>query len=98
MVMKSLGEILKKHIPQSPVGKQINATMVVEKANQVLQQVLGMQAAKFAQAIYFKDTVIAITCLSSVMAQEIKLHEQKIIALINNGLQSKTITKIRYLA
>lgn len=97
MAMKSLGEILKKHMPQSPIGKRVEATVVVEKANQVLRELFGAEATKFAQAIYFKDKVIAITCLSSVMAQEIRLNEKKIISSINAKLGMPAIEKVRYL-
>jgi len=108
--MKSLGEILKKQMPQMPAWKQVTATLVVEKANEAIKELIGENAAKFAQAVYYKDRLIAITCLSSVMAQEIKLNEKKIIVNINNKLGGparlasegvagrQTVEKIRYLA
>lgn len=97
MSMKSLGEILKKHMGQTPVGKQVAATFVVEKTNETIRELFGVNAKKFAQAVYFKDKTIAITCLSSVMAQEIKLNEKKIVALANNKLGAQSIEKVRYL-
>jgi predicted nucleic acid-binding Zn ribbon protein len=96
-MMKSLGEILKKQMPVMPAGKQITATMVVAKANEAIIALCGAGAAKFAQAIYYKDKTIAITCLSSVTAQEIKLNERQIIAEINKKLEGKAVEKIRYL-
>lgn len=97
MAMKSLGDILKKQMKQTPVWKQLSATMVVEKANEVIKEIFGEASIKFAQAIYFKEKTIAITCLSSVMAQEIKLNEKKIISSINSKLEAVAIEKVRYL-
>lgn len=101
MVMKSLGEILKKQMPQNieqAAGwKHVAATIVVEKANEVIKELFGPASIKFAQAVYFKDKVIAITCLSSVMAQEIKLNEKKIISGTNNKLGAQAVEKVRYL-
>lgn len=97
MVMKSLGDILKHQMKQTPVWKQVTATVVVERTNQILKELFGDEAMKFAQAIYFKNRVIAITCLSSVMAQEIRLNEQKIILLINRKLSAPAVEKIKYL-
>jgi predicted nucleic acid-binding Zn ribbon protein len=97
MAMKSLGELLKKQMPQKQIGKQVEATIVVEKTNQILAELFDPHVIKFAQAIYYKDKVIAIACLSSVMAQEIRLHEQKIIDYTNNKLGINAIEKIRFL-
>ena len=98
MSMKSLGEILKRQMPQTVGWKHVEATIVVEKTNDVLQEFFGIESKRFAQAVYFKDRTISITCLSSVMAQEIKLNEKKIILAINNKLGGQTVEKIRYLA
>ncbi len=95
--MKSLGEILKKQMPQMQRGKQIAATIVVEKANDIIRELFHPSAVKYAQAIYFKDKTIAITCLSSVMAQEIRLNEQRIISGINKKLGTLTVERVRYL-
>lgn len=96
--MKSLGEILKKQIKQTAVWKHVEASMVVEKTNEILIEFFGAESKRFARAVYFKDRTISITCLSSVMAQEIKLNEKKIIFAINNKLGGQTVKKIKYLA
>jgi predicted nucleic acid-binding Zn ribbon protein len=97
MAMRSLGDILKKQMKQSSVGQRITATLVVEKANQVVKDMFGPGVIKYVQAVYFKEKVIALTCLSSVMAQEIKLNEKRIIAEINEKLEALVVEKIRYL-
>lgn len=89
---------MKKQMPQKSISKQITATVVVEYANEAIKEIIGQGAAKFAQAIYFKEKIIAITCLSSVVAQEIKINEKQLIAKINTKFGSQTVEKIRYLA
>ncbi len=96
--MKSLGEILKKQMKQNLVGRRITASLIVEAANKILEETFGIASKRFAQAIYFKDNSISITCLSSVMAQEIKLNEKKILLALNQKLGAQTVEKIRYLA
>ncbi|TSC84830.1 MAG: Uncharacterized protein G01um101413_214 [Parcubacteria group bacterium Gr01-1014_13] len=98
MAMKSLGEILKRQMKQTAGWKHVEASIVVEKTNEVLQEFFGVESKRFAQAVYFKDRTISITCLSSVMAQEIRLNEKKLIPAINNKLGGQTVEKIRYLA
>ena len=96
--MQSLGQILKKQMPQKPIAKQVAATIVVEKANEVLKEIFGAESSRFSQAVFFKDKSIAITCLSSVMAQEIRLNEKQIIAGLNNKLGGVMVERVRYLA
>ena len=83
---------------QAPGWKHVEASLVVEKTNDVLLEFFGVESKRFAQAVYFKERTISITCLSSVMAQEIKLNEKKIITAINNKLGGQTVEKVRYLA
>lgn len=83
---------------QNPAGNRITASLIVETANQVMEEIFGAASKRFAQAVYFKDRTINITCLSSVMAQEIKLNEKKILSTINNKLGTFTVERIRYLA
>ncbi len=97
MSMRSLGDILKKQMPQTNIWKQVSATLVVEKANETIKELFGAGSFKFAQAVYYKDKTIAITCLSSVMAQEIKLNEKKIISNTNSKLGATAVEKVRYL-
>jgi predicted nucleic acid-binding Zn ribbon protein len=98
-MMKSLGEILKKQMKQQVPGwKRVEASVVIEKTNLILKECFGAQSSRFAQAVYFKDQAVAIACLSSIMAQEIKLNEKKIISVINNKLGNEMVKKVRYLA
>ncbi len=97
-MMKSLGEILKKQMKQAPEWKHVEATLVVEKINETLIELFGIESKRFAQAVYFKDRTGTITCLSSIMAQEIKLNEKDIIYKANNKLHGQVVEKIRYIA
>lgn len=83
---------------QHSTGRRITASLIVETANKVLAETIGPNSKRFAQAVYFKDRAISITCLSSVMAQEVKLNEKKILSALNQKLGAPTVEKIRYLA
>lgn len=97
-MMKSLGEILKRQMKQTPAWKHVEASIVVEKTNELIKELFGAESTRFAQAVFFKDRTISIACLSSVMAQEIKLNEKNIIKDLNHKLGGQTVEKIRYAA
>lgn len=96
--MRSFGYILKKQINRSPLWKKVEASLVVEMANTTLVQLFGEESKKYAQAVYIKNKILAIACLSNIMAQEIKFREQKIMSKINQKIGSGAVERIRYLA
>lgn len=96
--MKSLGDLLKKNAGTSPVWRKVQAAMVVEEANDVLSKLFGEESKKYARAMYVKEKNLAIACLSSVIAQEIRLNQVKIISLINTKFGKNTVEKIKYLS
>ncbi|MDD4476828.1 MAG: DciA family protein [Patescibacteria group bacterium] len=96
--MDSLFEILKAKSAASPMIRSVNAAMIVEKANDSLREFFSDDIKKYARAIYCKDCVLAIACLSSVVAQEIKLNELMIVALINKKISPEKVKKIKYMS
>ncbi len=98
MTMKLLGDLLKKQMGGSVVWKAVEASLVVDEANIILKEILGAEIQKFARALYLKNKILAITCLSSVAAQEIRLNERTIIEKLKNKFGKQTVERIRYLA
>lgn len=96
--METIGKILGNKGVNSPVLRGALAAMAVEAANDVLLEIFGEQNSNSARALYLKKQIMAIACLSSIMAQEIRLREKFIISEINKRLGRPTVLKIRYLA
>ncbi len=95
--MQSLGNLLRLKTEQSPLLRSVNAAMIVEIANQILPELIGVKAAENAQVVFFKDRTLTLACLSSVIAQEIKLYEEQYIALLNKKCGQNIVDKIKYL-
>ena len=96
--MQSLADIFKRKSNRSPLIRGINAAMTVEKVNLILAGLFGEKIIDTARAVYLKNHVITIACLSSVAAQEMRLHEAEIIEQINKKTEAGTVQKIRFLA
>lgn len=96
--MKSLFSILNNVENKSPLIKGVTGAMVVEEANKILTQLFGIEVLNHATAAYVKDDTLSFACLSSVIAQEIKLHETQILGLINRKIPACNLKKIRYLS
>jgi predicted nucleic acid-binding Zn ribbon protein len=93
--MKSLGEIFKQKNKKTPLMRGVLAAGAVELVNIFIQQNIA-EGSKLARAIYLKNSTLVIACLSSLMAQEIKLREKEIIKQINEKCGQGTVLKIRY--
>ncbi len=96
-MLKSLANLLQQRVNRSPVLKGAAAALTVEAGNEIMKQLFGNDIADYAQVAYLKDGVLAIGCLSSAAAQEIKLQEQNLIAAINKKIGATIVKKIRYL-
>ncbi len=96
-MLKSLGNLLQQRVSRSPVLKGAAAALTVEAGNKVLKELLGEDITEYAQVAYFKDGTLAIGCLSSTVAQEIRLKENEIIDSINKKIGANIVKKLRYL-
>ncbi len=96
-MLKSLGNLLQQRVNRSPILKGAAAAMTVEAGNGILIELFGKDINEYAQVAYFKNGVLAIGCLSSTVAQEIRLQEKTIIEKINTRIGATIIKKLQYL-
>jgi len=78
--------------------KGVDASLVVEYANSVLQEIFGKGILNAVNVVYFKNDAITIAALSSVATQEIRLQETIILEKINKRFGKNKVEKIKYLA
>lgn len=97
MAMSSLGDILKSKHNDSPLKRGITAASIVEVTNAVLAELWGPGIRDHASAAYIRNKTLAIACLSSAVAQEIRFKEQQIIAQVSARAPYAVIERIRYL-
>ena len=96
--MKSLANLLQRKKDQSPTWKGVEASLIVEEATKILVDILGVQVIQYAQPAYYKNLTLTFACLSSTVAQELKLNEKQIIERINDKFGKNTVKKVSYLA
>lgn len=97
MSFTPLSTILRKTLSQkNGLARQVTAALICEEFDKIVERKWGKKAENKVKALYFKDNVLTIASLSSVMAQEIKLHERKILEEINEKFLG-AVERIRYL-
>ncbi|HPI67270.1 MAG TPA: DciA family protein [bacterium] len=97
MSFSSLANILNSQVHQKGLAPQIVATLVCEEFDKIVTEKWGDKMQNKVKALYLKNKILTIASLSTVFAQEIRLHETEIIKKINDQFPY-TIERIRYLA
>jgi len=95
---KALSEVIKgKYSKNSPFMQQVRAAMVLERVKEFLAKEFGESALGRVRPMYVRDKTINIASLSSVLAQEIRYREQKLIESINKEFGRGTVERIRFI-
>ncbi|MFA4831543.1 MAG: DUF721 domain-containing protein [Patescibacteria group bacterium] len=78
--------------------KQSDGSPIIKIAQSVFEELFGREQAVHAKPLFLKNRTLTVTCSSSVIAQEIRLNQAKIVEQINNKLGKNEVDRIRYLA
>lgn len=98
MAFSSMADALKNKMgTQTPLRAQVEAALIIQKAEQVFNELFG-EETKHIKVLYIKNRTLTLTCHSSVIAQEIRLNQAKIIEKLTEAFPGVPIERIRYLA
>ena len=94
--MDSIAGLLKKKMKgNSVLAKQVQVSLIVLAANEVLHEIWGKKIK--AKAAFMRGSVLTIYVENAIIGQEIRFKQMKIIAEINKRLNDDLISKIRTL-
>lgn len=97
MSFTSLNQLLVSRFGQTPLAKQVSAALICDEFNSLILNIWGDKIKNQAQAVYFKNNILTVAVLSSVVAQELKLQEAKLIRELNAKFGPGTIQNLRIL-
>ena len=96
-MMKSMGEILMGKGRKSPLMQGVLSAAAIDIANIFIEDYWGENGKKLAKAMYIKNGNLVIACLSSIMAQEIRMREAELLAKVNSKCGNSMARNVRYL-
>lgn len=96
MSFTQIYNILNKQVVSKGLAQQISAALLCEEFDKIVIEKWGIEMKNKAKALYCKDKILTVACLSSTMAQEIKLNEGQILDALNKKFNSLVVEKIRY--
>ncbi|MBI5135209.1 DUF721 domain-containing protein [Candidatus Uhrbacteria bacterium] len=96
--MQQLKDILKRHMPKTSIGRQLEANQVLHAAEQVIGSWFnnrGMPAQ--VRGEYFKQGAVFVSIGPAPAVDEIRLHQKEFLAKMNEQLGRPVVKRIQAL-
>ena len=95
----SVASLLKNRIGGGHLSEKVTAALVCEEFDKLIFEIWGEIIKTSARAMYLKERVLTVACLSSVVAQEVKMKEQELLEKLNAKFpgKEKIVERIRIL-
>lgn len=72
------------------------AAIICDEFNKVAIDIIGEKIKDKAKALYVKNRTLTVAVLSSVIGQELKLHETEIIERLNKKAGDNVVDRLRF--
>lgn len=99
MALSSIKSLLGRTLRQHGISGGVEAAQVIAAMEEEIGRRWGQDGRRGITVKYFKDGAIAVSCTSSVWAQEIKIREKEILEAIKQKIGTKApIERVRFVA
>ncbi|HOX60413.1 MAG TPA: DUF721 domain-containing protein [Candidatus Magasanikbacteria bacterium] len=96
--LSSIGDTLKnKFGNQAGVAKGVEAAQIIEVAQKIMDKIFSPELAALMKPLFMKNRTLTISCSSSAVAQELRLHQNEVVELMNKEIGRNEIDRVRYL-
>jgi len=94
--MDKLNSLLKQRFaPKSAFSKRVEASMIVEYANQELKKIFGVKGFALLKAVSLRLKILTIYCQNPIIAQELVFKQNSLVRGLNDHFGLGTINRIR---
>jgi predicted nucleic acid-binding Zn ribbon protein len=97
MPFEAIGKKLGKAIKKAGIQGEVEAALVCRKFDEIVKARWGEAMQDKVQAQHVKKKVLTVASLHSVMAQEIKLHEEELIEELNSHFETTPVKSLRFI-
>lgn len=79
------------------MNQQIQASLIVESANDFIKEFWGKKGTEQAKAQFIKNKVLTIMASNASMAQEIKFKQNRFMDSVNEKYKDRVVTRLTIL-
>jgi hypothetical protein len=90
-------KILPKSVKKAGIFSQLVSVKILDEFPLVIEKMFGPAVMKKIKPLYLKNGTLSIGCLYTVLAQQLKADEQKILAELNRPYRKKIVERLRFL-
>jgi len=92
----SLKTLLPKSLQKHKLAPAIGASLICQKTDKIIIDIIGQSAALKTKTKFVKDGVITIGTNSSIIVAELKMHEKIILEKIRKLFPKNNIKSLRF--
>lgn len=94
--MDSLKSLIQSKLSaKKPLAKQVQAALVVEKANEIVRQLWGEKMMKMAKAVSVRDGILKFHAINNMVCQELRFKQNSIVFQINAKFGLGTVRRLQ---
>lgn len=94
--METIGQCLKNRLRQkSTLAKQVQASLIVEFANEKIVEFWGKKGAEQARAVSLKSQILKIHCDNSIIAQEMNFKKMRLLSCLEKKFGGGAVQKLK---
>jgi len=97
MIVKINRLLLQKSVNKMGVGQQVQKALVMEEFMSLLEKKMNKNFANQLKPLYIKNQILNLSVMSSVLANEIRLHQEPILKKLNSKYKKTAVKEIRFL-
>ena len=94
MPWHSFKDVANKHLKKSGLEHKVHQATIIDKANALLVEWFGNEAATKAQAIYLHGPVVVIAVLDENIAFYLQTREKDFVGALNSLLEQRLISGV----
>lgn len=86
-----------KSIKKAGIKNQLNSAEILKDFMPKMKNIFGDSIAKKIKPMHLKDGTLYIACLSSVLSQDLKSQENRILNELNRNYSTKVVQRLKFL-
>jgi|GEM_PF-1184909 len=95
--MDSIGDIIKNKVgTRAGIKEPLEESFIFEAFRRTIKDLFSDRIATKARPLYFKDSALAVACISPSLSQELRLSQGEIIREMNKILEREVIKNLRF--
>lgn len=97
MPWDSFKSVASGRVGKNQLWQQATEALILEKANELLSEILSFEPEHLAQAVYLKNKTLTIAVLSEKILAQLEQKQEELIQKINQEFETEVVLDLYFL-